>query len=341
MQLTLYRTLPDDLADEWNDLLKECVTDVPFMRYEYLQAWWSTRGGGEWPQAEVILVTAHRDGKLAAAAPLFFTPDHAGLPALLLLGSIEVSDYLDLLVREADLPEFLNALLPFLRDNPAIPAWENLDLYDLLDSSPTLAALEAAAATHGLTWALEKYKPSPYIDLPGDWDTYLAGIDKKQRHEIRRKIRRLEENSGLPNRWYFADDPAALETDSEDFLRLMAQEGDKAEFLTPEMRVHMKNVIRTAHEGGYLKLAFLEIDGKKAAAKLCFDYNNQLLGYNSGIERELFAFSPGWVMLGYILMWANQQGREIFDFMRGDEEYKYRFGAVDRFVMHATLGRGA
>ena len=340
MQLTLHKTLPDDLAEEWNALLKECVADVPFMRYEYLQAWWSTRGGGEWPQAEVVLVTAQRGGKLAAAAPLFFTPDHEGRPALLLLGSIEVSDYLDLLVRAADLPEFLDALLPFLRDDPEMPAWETLDLYNILDFSATLAALEAAAARHGLTWALEKYKPSPFIDLPGDWDAYLAGIDKKQRHEIRRKIRRLEEKSGLPNRWYFTDDPDTLEADGEDFLRLMAQEGDKAEFLTPEMRVHMKNVIRTAQASGYLKLAFLEIDGKKAAAKLCFDYNNQLLGYNSGIERQLMEFSPGWVMLGYVLMWANQEGREIFDFMRGDEEYKYRFGAVDRFVMRATLGRG-
>ena len=342
MELTLYKTLPDDLAAEWNDLLKACVTDVPFMRYEYLQAWWATRGGGEWPQAELALVTAHRDGKLAAAAPLFFTPNHDGRPALLLLGSIEVSDYLDLLVGAADLPEFMAALVPFLIDSPDLPAWETLDFYDLLDSSPTLAALETAAAQHGLTWALERYKPSPYIDLPGDWDAYLAGIDKKQRHEIRRKIRRLEEKSGLPNRWYFADceTPETLEANSEDFLRLMAQEGDKAEFLTPEMRTHMKNVIRTAQEGGYLKLAFLEIDGKKAAAKLCFDYNNQLLAYNSGIEPELMAFSPGWVMLGYMLMWANEQGYKIFDFMRGDEQYKYRFGAVDRFVMRATMTRG-
>ena len=116
MQLTLHTTLPEDLAAEWNTLLKECVMDVPFMRYEYLQAWWATRGGGEWPQAEVALVTAHRDGKLAAAAPLFFTPDYEGRPTLLLLGSIEVSDYLDLLVRATDLDEFLDALLPFLKD---------------------------------------------------------------------------------------------------------------------------------------------------------------------------------------------------------------------------------
>jgi CelD/BcsL family acetyltransferase involved in cellulose biosynthesis len=309
------------------------------MHYEQLQTWWSTRGGGEWPQAEPALVTAHRDSQLAAAAPLFFTPNHDGRPALLLLGSVEVSDYLDLLVREADLPEFLDALLPFLMNNPDLPVWEVLDLYNVLGSSPTVAALEAAAGRHGLRCVVEKYKSSPYIDLPGEWDAYLAGIDKKQRHEIRRKIRRLEEKSGLPNRWYFAEDPENLEADSEDFLALMAQEGDKADFLTPEMRAHMKNVIRTASAGGYLKLAFLEIDGKKAAAKLCFDYNNQILAYNSGINRELMAFSPGWVILGYMLKWANEEGRELFDFMRGDEEYKYRFGAVDRFVLRVTLSR--
>jgi len=50
-------------------------------------------------------------------------------------------------------------------------------------------------------------------------------------------------------------------------------------------------------------------------------------------------FSPGWVLLGSLLQWANERHVAEFDFMRGDEEYKYRFGAVDRFVVRAVAER--
>jgi len=77
----------------------------------------------------------------------------------------------------------------------------------------------------------------------------------------------------------------------------------------------------------------------KAAGKLCFDYNNQLLAYNSAVNYDFMEYSPGWVRLSKLLKWANDEAYEEFDFMRGDENYKYRFGAVDRFVMRATVNR--
>jgi CelD/BcsL family acetyltransferase involved in cellulose biosynthesis len=49
------------------------------------------------------------------------------------------------------------------------------------------------------------------------------------------------------------------------------------------------------------------------------------------------SYSPGWVLLGHLLKWANENGRDEFDFMRGNEDYKYKFGAIDRFVMRVTL----
>ena len=114
---------------------------------------------------------------------------------------------------------------------------------------------------------------------------------------------------------------------------LNGQDEEKKAFLTPAMRVQMHKAIQCAFEAGCLNLAFLEINGEKAAAYLSFDYLNRLWVYNSGLNRKFNEFSPGWVLLGYLLRWANEKKYEEFDFMRGDEEYKYRFGAVDRFVM--------
>jgi CelD/BcsL family acetyltransferase involved in cellulose biosynthesis len=335
MEFTLHTTFPEELETEWNLLLDRTVTHVPFLRHEYLTAWWQTRGGGEWPQASLTLVSARQDGRLVGIAPLFHVADYQGRPTLLLLGSIEISDYLDLIVQKEDLAAFLSELLPFLASEN-LPPWEVLDLYNILDDSPTLDMLETAAQAVGWRYSRQQLQHSPYICLPGNWETYLASIDSKQRHEIRRKMRRLAE-SGLPSRWYMVTEGDQLEQSIDAYMGLMAQDPDKARFLTPPMRDHMRLAVHCAFDRGCLNLAFLEIDGHKAACYLSFDYLNRMWVYNSGIDFNFVQYSPGWVLLGHLLRWANENNIYEFDFMRGDEKYKYRFGAVDRFVNRVIL----
>jgi CelD/BcsL family acetyltransferase involved in cellulose biosynthesis len=335
MELSLHTTFPAGLQDAWNRLVDQNHSNVPFLRYGYLETWWQTHGGGEWPDAQLALVTAEEAGRLVGIAPLFYTPNHQGQARLMLLGSIEVSDYLDLIVEQGLLQVFVDALLPFLA-GAGLPAWQSLDLYNLFEDSPTLSALESAAQRLGWAQKAERVYHCPAIPLPGDWETYLAGIDKKQRHEVRRKMRRLEA-ADVPSRWYVVTDESTLDEEMKAFTTLMEQDEDKARFLTPPMRLFMQSVVHWAFSEGLLHLAFLEIDGKKAAAYFAFDYQNRLWVYNSGIDRAFLEYSPGWVLLGYQLQWANETGRSAFDFMRGDEEYKYRFGGIDRYLQRLTL----
>jgi CelD/BcsL family acetyltransferase involved in cellulose biosynthesis len=347
MEFTLHTQFENltPLAHAWDALLPESVTDAPFLRYEYLRDWWQTLGGGEWPQAELAVVTARDGEQLIGVAPLFQAVNREGLPALLLLGSIEISDYLDLIVRPADLPRFVSGLLDFLasklpfdfaQDKP--DSWRALDWYNLPEASPTLPALEAESATRGWTFTRETYQPAPYIPLPADFDTYLAGIDKKQRHEIRRKMRRAAEHE-IPVRWYIVEDESMLDAEMDGFFALMTQDPAKEKFLTEPMRRQMLATAHTALRGGWLWLAFLEVGGTKAAGAFNFDYDNRLWGYNSGVNRDFIELSPGWVLLSHTLQWACEHGRSEFDFMRGNEEYKYRFGAKDRLVMRAKVVR--
>jgi CelD/BcsL family acetyltransferase involved in cellulose biosynthesis len=340
MKLQVYRNLQDLelLAKSWNQLVEESASHVPFLRYEYLTSWWQTLGGGEWENGDLFVVVARtEDGDINGIAPLFFTKNLDGKPALMFLGSIEISDYLDVIVRPDDLPNFVDALLEFLTES-GVPAWEVLDLYNLLEDSPTLEVLKDSAARLGLTHTQEQLQPAPRVALPEDWDTYLAGIQKKQRHEIRRKIRRAE---GAPEgiRWYIVEDETTLEDEIEAFLELMAYDHHKEKFLTDVMRTQMKAAIHTAFQAGWLQLAFLEVGGEKAAAYLNFDYANQLWVYNSGLNFEMGYYSPGWVLLGYLIQWAIDNGRTALDFMRGDENYKYRFGGIDRFIQRVQIGR--
>jgi len=338
MHIATICNLPEliNLEKEWNDLLTISASHVPFLRHEYIIAWWQGLGGGEWSQGELYVVTARaEDGRLIGIAPLFKTDNRDGEPALMLLGSIEISDYLDIIARQEDIPAFLEAILEHLAsDQPS--ASNVLDWYNILESSPTLPALRAVAEKSGWSYLQEPLQHCPYIPLPGDWETYISNIDKKQRHEIRRKMHRAEEYY-MPVRWSIIQNENMLDQDVDIFLDLMACDPDKAKFLTPAMRTQMHLIVKTASQAGWLQLAFIEVNGEKAAGYLNFDYMNHIWVYNSGMDFRFSELSLGWVLLGYLLEWANEHKRQFFDFMRGDERYKYRFGAVDRRVMRVVV----
>jgi CelD/BcsL family acetyltransferase involved in cellulose biosynthesis len=340
MKIEVIRTLAEmnSLQEEWNALLLKSASDVPFLRHEYLTTWWQTLGGGEWQSGDLYIVTGRQaDGSLVGIAPLFFSHNRSGEPALLLLGSIEISDYLDFILPVEHISSFMEELFAHLA-GPQAPAWSVLDWYNFVDSSATLPAAQEAAKRRNWSFTLEPLQHCPYIPLPGNWETYLASIDKKQRHEIRRKMRRAE-TEFEPTHWYIVQDEAGVESGIEDFMSMMAQDPAKNCFLTEAMRAQFRASIKAAFRAGWLQLSFLEINGQKAASYLNFDYNNRLWIYNSALNFTYREYSPGWVLLGNLLKWANDNKRQHFDFMRGDEDYKYRFGAVDRRVVRVIVRR--
>lgn len=334
MEIKLHHAFSEIEPAQWDDLLSQSVVNVPFLRQGYLSRWWEFRGGGEWPQtAELMILSGMSDGVLKGIAP-FFGVNEEGRLRLHLLGSIEISDYLDIIVRSADQEEFLHSCLHFISSQQD-PKIASLTLVNVPLRSHTNDLMQKLAPEFGWKASIENAYHTPAIPLAADWDTYLAGIDKKQRHEIRRKLRRADESAEV--KWYFAEDAASLDGEIEDFFSLMALDEDKRKFLTQQMRTQMRSLIQWAFTAGFLRLSFLTIDGYKAAGYLCFDYSGHILVYNSGFDYRFSQYSPGWVLLGYLIQHAIEAGKISFDFMRGDEEYKYRFGAVDGFVTRITL----
>ncbi len=108
--------------------------------------------------------------------------------------------------------------------------------------------------------------------------------------------------------------------------------------MTPEMQRFFRSLARRMADTGCLRLAFLTLNGVKAATYLSFEYKGHLLLYNSGYDTEQFAhLSPGWVLLAYLIQHAIAEGLKVFDFLQGDEAYKYRFGGQDYKVMRTVI----
>ncbi len=336
MEIVRFTTFAPELEDVWTELLASSITRVPFLGYDYLRGWWQNRGGGEWEEAsELAILVGREGGKVIGIAPCFIT-QHEGGRRLMFLGSIEISDFLDLIVSENNLEPFSISLTAYIHETLFAQGVEAVDFYNLLEKSPSVKALSEAARQTGFSVDRECLQYCPYIPLPGDWETYLESIDKKQRHEIRRKMRRASEGDSKVE-MVFATDPTRIDQDAENFIVLMAKDPEKEAFLTAAMRRQFHDMVVEQFSKGIIQLAFLRVDGENAAAYLNFDTLNRIWVYNSGIDPRFREFSPGWVLLGHLLKWANENHREAFDFMRGDEDYKYRFGAVNRFITRLTI----
>jgi CelD/BcsL family acetyltransferase involved in cellulose biosynthesis len=112
--------------------------------------------------------------------------------------------------------------------------------------------------------------------------------------------------------------------------------------MTPEMHRFFLAAARRMLEVGRLRLMFLTLDGEKAATLYAFEYDRRFWLYNSGYDPQSHAqLSPGWVLLSYAIQYAIATGCQVFDFMQGNEEYKYRFGGQDYQVMHVVVRRNS
>jgi hypothetical protein len=335
MTIKIIQSTPDflSLKEDWNNLLSSSASHVPFLRHEFLASWWSTLGGGEWDQGSLaILLDQDRVGSPTAIAPLFINQGR-----VMFLGSFEISDYLDFIAPPEILTSFIPAIFDYLQ-NGNFPAWEQVELYNLPENSPSLPILRDAANQAGLTIKEEVIQPAPYLSLPKSWQEYLEGLKDRYKKEIEKKLLSADQYF-LPVSWYLVTDKNALNAEVDDFLQLMANHPQKKAFLTNPMIDQIKLSAREAFQEGWLQLAFLQVGDIKAAGYMNFDYDNQIWVYNSGINPLFENLSPGWVLLGKLIYWAIEKGRSGMDFMRGDEAYKYQFGGVEKKILRVEISK--
>jgi CelD/BcsL family acetyltransferase involved in cellulose biosynthesis len=293
----------------WNALLGASRFPSPFLSWTWQRVWARTFVAGP---LEIRRVEDD-DGGLVALLPLY--EREAGVWAS--VGGADISDYLDLIAVAGREMDAWTALLQSRGPSPAV--WE---LHAVPATSPTvttLPALEPAAITATVE------ERCPVLALPGTWDEYLARLSGKHRHELTRKIRRLgrEAPDTMPTS---VARPDEIERRMGDFLALHRRSRvGKERFMDARMEAFFRRATSALAADGAVRLWFLDTPNGPLASFITLEWDDTVGLYNSGFHPDAAALSPGLVLLARVVEDAIARGKRRFDFLRGEERYKYEF----------------
>ncbi len=312
-------------AAAWTSLHARTRLRSPFLTWTWQTEWVRSFAGGR--PLEVWRVDDGRDAPLALLPLYEVEPERWAL-----VGGADISDYLDLLAPAGREEEAWSALLGARAASRAV--W---DLHAVPAASPTVTQAPGLAGAFDLAVRVGVEDRCPVLALPGSWEEYLEALPGKARHELRRKLRRLERE--LPAaRPTSAADRAGVEARLGDFLDLHRQSrAGKARFMDARMEGFFRRVVPALADLGLVRLWFLDTPDGPVAAFLVLEWDGTVGLYNSGFRPEHAALSPGIVLLAHLIRDAIERGRRRFDFLRGEERYKYDFGPVPEDVCRVTI----
>lgn len=231
-------------------------------------------------------------------------------------GGVEISDYMDIIGDPSKKSQAWEEILAYCSHNA-----RTIELKNVPKSSPTYAYFQKDMVREDTT---------PLLKLPASWDAYVASLDKHKRHELRRKIRNVEEEySGI-----YLERSEHPENDMAEFLSLMQLDEKKRTFLTREMR---KFFLKLGHVfSKEIQLLFCVVDDKRISATFSFEVGQSVLLYNSGVDVVQHP-NVGFYTKALSIKYAIEHEFQEYNFLRGDERYKYDLGGKDFLVYSAKI----
>jgi CelD/BcsL family acetyltransferase involved in cellulose biosynthesis len=309
----------DALREEWDELAHEGQSI--FSTWEFANTWWEQFGGGR----RLLAVACFDGGGLFAILPLYLWRRRP-LRVIRLLGH-GCGDILGPICRperRADAGRALRRLLE-------VASWD----WDVF-------VAENLPADHG--WArclggtVIRREGNPVLRIRGGFEQYLAGRTPNFRHQARARERRLARHHHVEYR--LSTNPARLDDDLTTLFRLHARrfDGDSA-FGGPRVAFH-RRFAHQALERGWLRLWILELDGRPAAAEYGFRFGGAECFYQLGRDPSFARESLGTTMLTHAIRAGVEDGVREFGFLRGHEQYKYRFATEDGGLESLCVVRG-
>ena len=318
----------DFIRRDWTALVHEDPTGTFFQTPAYLKLYWEEFGD----ELDLSFLFARDDD---AAAPRGAVALERIGTTIRFLGGTEVTDYMGPVAAVGDREAVAHGFVELLTSDES---WSTAELLGLRDGSPWIDALQEAAGSQGIPASLADYDVAPGLPLPASWDAYLEALPSKLRHEVKRKARKLTNDAG---EWSLVfSDPDRVDHDLERFFELhRSSQGEKGKFMQPGMEIFFRRLAAAFLPTGEFRLGFIQIGEQWVAGAVGFVFNGTFSLYNSAFDRDWIKLSPGMVLVGELIRAAIEEGCSTFDMLKGDLEYKYRFGAEPRKLLRLDLSR--
>jgi CelD/BcsL family acetyltransferase involved in cellulose biosynthesis len=326
-------TALEQLRPEWERLWAQSPQATPFQSPRWLLPWWKHIGQG----TLATIALRSQAGELVALAPLYVYVDpEAGERRLFPVG-IATTDYLDLLVKpgwvEPALRELASQLVQHGGD------WDLLEAPQLRANAPLLGL----AAPQGWQGAVLQGLPHPVLMLNGAQAGASSAIPAAMARNLRYCRGRAARAGTLV---YETADARAVPAVLDALLRLHArrwsERGQSGVLDDPCVKAAHRAAAPLLQAAGLLRLHALRLDGEIIAVLYClFDaapaHERRCYYYLGGFEPGWRALSPGTLLVAHAVEQAAAEGATAFDFLRGAEAYKYRWGAADQPMVTLRL----
>ena len=316
-----------DLRPEWDELWRRSLSATPFQSPAWLLPWWIAFG-----TPSPIIATLRTGDRLLGLLPLYVL-DEPAARKLLPIGA-GVTDYHDILLAP-DSPDgttqlLLDAALNAARDR-GVTECALLDL-------PPQSSLRMTSVPSGWKEWPSTLVPCPVLRLPPSCDLLRNSIPAGKLRDIRQYRHRAERIGG----WSIE---TADTQNTDEFLTALIglhglrwqSRGDAGLFCDDRLDTFHRRAVQELAQAGLLRLQLLRLTGSIAAAYYALLGAKRILFYMSGFDPKFARQSPGTILLGHMIEQSIREGRRELHFLRGAEQYKYAWGAVDQMNITRRL----
>ncbi|MFH1638964.1 MAG: GNAT family N-acetyltransferase [Chloroflexota bacterium] len=290
----------------------------------FLESWWHVFGNAA---AELSICSVWQNEEIAGIAPLQINNSTASF-----IGNADVCDYIDFITVPGKEDFFFGVLLDALKQKGI----SGLDLGPVRPDASVMTSLTGIARKRGYEATCQKEDVFLEMVLPATWDEYLGMLGTKQRHELRRKIRRLAAAGKIDYQVVASKD--SLSPDFDTFLRLFARSrGHKAAFMTDRMTVFFRTLTLSLTEAGLMRFGILRLPPTVLAMVMCFDYHGVVYLYNSAYDPDYSHLSPGILSKAFYIQNSIANNRGKFNFLKGSEDYKSKMGGEETDIYRCHI----
>ncbi len=316
----------DLLEGQWNSLLAESAGTI-FQTYEWQRTWWKYFGT---PEDRLHILVFEISGDAVGIAPMILR--QKGFLVHLEFIAHGLSDYIDFIIRPGFEEAVFRAFARHLQETAK--SWDVLDMEEVNETTSLIRLLPNILKSYGITSYQYQGNVCPIISLPASSEDFMQNSGGGGAN-FKRKFKRLQQKHKAEIE-VFQHETDEIERAIETFSSIHGGRweslGHPSAFSDGRFREFHVEFSRKFARRGWLRMLFLIVDDIPLAVAYNFNYGKRIYMYNSNAhaDEEVMRCSPGFLIRSISMVQGIYEGMSVFDFLRGDEPYKYReWHAVD------------